>query len=94
MEGAPTHIVELVPDEKLVLAWPDWRGDKAVNGQTIAFHPERAGSGTMLTFVHAGFGRTTNMRDYEFGWTTLLGNLVAVIRTPGATRALVIPASD
>ena len=34
-----------------------------------------AKGGTTLTFVHAGFGRTTDMSDYGFGWTHFLEQL-------------------
>ncbi len=74
--GGPTTILEMIPDEKLVLDWPDYRGDTSVPNQTITFllAPDGKG-GTMLTFVHAGFTRTTDMSDYGFGWTGLLDAL-------------------
>jgi uncharacterized protein YndB with AHSA1/START domain len=74
--GGPTKIIEIVPDEKLVLDWPDWRGDASVPGQTITFllAPDGKG-GTTLTFVHAGFARTTDMSDYGFGWHQFLNSL-------------------
>ena len=74
--GGPTKILELVPDEKLVLDWPDSRGDASVTGQTISFllAPDGKG-GTTLTFVHAGFGRTTDVSDYGFGWVDFLDQL-------------------
>jgi uncharacterized protein YndB with AHSA1/START domain len=71
-----TTILEMVPDEKLVLDWPDWRGDKSVPDQTITFLLAPDGNGgTTLTLVHAGFGRTTDMSDYRFGWQRFLGEL-------------------
>jgi uncharacterized protein YndB with AHSA1/START domain len=88
----PTKILELVPDEKLVLDWPDWRGDKSVTGQTITFllAPDGKG-GTTLTFVHAGFGRTTDVSDYGFGWPSFLEQLKAEaesgVVTPGDGNA-------
>jgi uncharacterized protein YndB with AHSA1/START domain len=74
--GGPTTILEMVPDEKLVLDWPDWRGDKAVPDQTITFllAPDGKG-GTTLTFVHAGFGRPSDVSDYGFGWQEFLTEL-------------------
>jgi len=73
--GGPTRILEIVPNERLVLDWPDWRGDRTVTGQTIAFYLEPVGDGTKLTLVHAGFGRTADMSDYPFGWTFFLNAL-------------------
>jgi len=74
--GGPTKILELIPDEKLVLDWPDYRGDKSVPDQTITFllAPDGKG-GTTLTFIHAGFGRTADMSDYGFGWQWFLDEL-------------------
>jgi uncharacterized protein YndB with AHSA1/START domain len=73
--GGPTRILEFTPYQKLVLDWPDWRGDSSVTGQTITFLLEPFGNGTPLTFVPAGFGRTTNISDYGFGWGWFLGEL-------------------
>lgn len=74
--GGPTTILELVPNRRLVLDWPDWRGDTTVTAQTIAFDLEPTGDGaTRLSFVHAGFGRTTDLGDYPFGWSWFLGEL-------------------
>jgi uncharacterized protein YndB with AHSA1/START domain len=73
--GGPTKILEFVPGRKLVLDWPDWRGDPSVTGQTISFLLEPEGSGTRLTLVHAGFGRTTDLSDYPFGWVWFLDGL-------------------
>ena len=82
VEGGPTAILEIVPNERLVLAWPGWRGDTCVTGQTISFQLEPVGAGTRLTFVHAGFGRTTDMGDYGFGWKYFMGNLVKLLTSP------------
>jgi len=73
--GGPTHIIEIESNRRLVLDWPDWRGDQSVTGQTISFELEPHGEGTRLTFVHAGFTRTADMGDYPFGWTWFLGEL-------------------
>jgi uncharacterized protein YndB with AHSA1/START domain len=74
--GEQTTILEMLPDEKLVLDWPDWRGDKSVPHQTITFLLTLDGNGgTTLTLVHAGFGRTTDMSDYGVIWQRLLGEL-------------------
>lgn len=74
--GGPTRILELEPNRKLTLDWPDWRGDKSVTGQRITFSLEPEGSGTRLTFVHSGFGRTTDIGDYPFGWAGYMDELV------------------
>jgi hypothetical protein len=53
-------------------------GDASVPGQTITFHLEPSGAQgakTKLTFVHAGFGRATDVSDYSFGWTYFLDPL-------------------
>jgi uncharacterized protein YndB with AHSA1/START domain len=83
--GGPTHILEFVENERLVLDWPDWRGDASVSGQTISFTLEDDGAHTRLTFVHAGFSRTTDISDYPFGWVYFLGNLVKVAGAPATT---------
>ncbi|MEP7325901.1 MAG: SRPBCC family protein [Gemmatimonadota bacterium] len=79
VEGGPTRILEIVPNQKLVLDWPDWRGDKTVTGQTISFFLQPVAGGTELTFVHAGFQRTADISDYPFGWDGFLGELVKVV---------------
>ncbi|MBK6423328.1 MAG: SRPBCC domain-containing protein [Gemmatimonadetes bacterium] len=73
--GGPTRILEFVPDRKLTLDWPDWRGDATVTGQQITFLLEPAGGGTRLTFIHSGFGRAADVSDYPFGWQYFLGTL-------------------
>lgn len=75
VHGGPTTILELVPNRKLVLNWPDWRGDTSVTGQSISFSLVPEGKGTRLTFVHTGFGRTTDIGDYPFGWAGFLSGL-------------------
>ncbi len=82
VEGGPTRILEFIPNEKLVLDWPDWRGDKSVNGQRITFHLESVGSGTRVTFVHSGFGRTADISDYPFGWVYFMDKLEQLFK-PG-----------
>lgn len=75
VEGGPTRILEYMPPAKLVLDWPDWRGDKSVDGQRITFLLEPEGQGTRVTFVHSGFERTADMSDYPFGWVYFMGKL-------------------
>lgn len=75
VQGGPTRILELVPNEKLVLDWPDWRGDESMKPTRIAFHLEPDGAATKVTFVHSGFERATDISDYPFGWGYFLGKL-------------------
>jgi uncharacterized protein YndB with AHSA1/START domain len=80
VHGGPTKILEIVPNRKLVLDWPDWRGDPTVTGQTITWLLEPVGSTTMVTLIHAGFGRTTDIGDYPFGWAYFLDELNKVMQ--------------
>ena len=75
VEGGPTRILELVANERLVLGWPDWRGDETVTGQQISFTLEPVAEGTRLVFVHSGFERPADIGDFPFGWRDLLGGL-------------------
>lgn len=68
VKGGPTRILEFVENERLVVDWPDWRGDETVTGQTISFQLSTVPEGTLVTFVHAGFSRTSDISDYPFGW--------------------------
>lgn len=76
--GGPTKILEFVPNERLVLDWPDWRGDPTVTGQWIGFYLVAEGSGTRVNFVHGGFERPSDQSDYPFGWVYFLGELAKV----------------
>jgi len=78
--GGPTKILELVPNEKLVLDWPDWRGDTSVAGQRITCQLEAEGAGTRLTFAHSGFDRTADISDYPFGWVSFMAKLGEVFQ--------------
>jgi uncharacterized protein YndB with AHSA1/START domain len=82
VDGGPTRILDFAQDERLVLDWPDWRGDASVTGQSISFTLEDAGDGgagaTRLHFLHAGFGRTADLSDFPFGWDWFLGELARV----------------
>lgn len=79
--GGPTRILVLVENERLVLDWPDWRGDASVTGQTISFTLTPEGAGTRVEFVHAGFTRPADISDYPFGWGHFLGELRRVALT-------------
>lgn len=76
--GGPTTILALEPDKLLKLDWPDWRGDPAVNTQTIRFELAPAGGATQLTFVHDGFARPADIGDYPKGWSGFLDALAGV----------------
>ncbi len=86
VKGGPTRILELVPNERLVLDWPDWRGDETVTGQTIAFTLSSEGAATRVDFVHAGFTRAADISDYPFGWGHFLAEIGRVSRE-SAVRA-------
>ena len=74
-----TRILDIEKNVRLVLDWPDYRGDSTVPDQTISFHLEPTDAGTRVTFVHAGFIRTTDLSDYPFGWSEFLENLAALV---------------
>lgn len=74
-DGPPMRILELVPNEKLVISWPDWRGDTSVPVQSVSWLLEPSGDGTRVTVVHSGFVRTVDLSDYPFGWGYFLGRL-------------------
>lgn len=74
VEGGPTRILELVPDRKLVLDWPDWRGLNATR-QRITFSLAPEGAGTRVTFVHSGFEHAADISDYPFGWRYFIDKL-------------------
>lgn len=75
VEGGPTRILELVPDQKLVLDWPDWRGIDTGHPQRISFHLAPEGKGTRVTFIHSGFERAADIADYPFGWRYFIDKL-------------------
>jgi uncharacterized protein YndB with AHSA1/START domain len=71
VQGGPTRILELVPDEKLVTDWPDWRGDldkpkTHVTWALASLPPD--GRRTRLTLTHAGFAHPVERSDYQQGW--------------------------
>lgn len=78
VEGGPMKILDVVPDERLVVDWPDWRGDPSVPRQSIAWHLEPEGEGTRVTLVHAGFVRTVDFSDYPFGWGHFMSEMAKV----------------
>ncbi len=79
VHGGPTQILDLVPNERLVIDWPDWRGDTTVTGQTVTFTLIPEDGGTRLELVHAGFTRAADISDYPFGWGHFLGEITRVV---------------
>jgi len=76
--GGPMRILDIVPNQRLVVDWPDWRGDATVPMQSITWLLEPHGDGTRLTLIHAGFTRTVDFSDYPFGWGHFMGELAKV----------------
>jgi uncharacterized protein YndB with AHSA1/START domain len=80
VSGGPMRILDLVPNERLVVNWPDWRGDVAVPTQSITWLLGSEGTGTRVTLIHAGFSRTVDFSDYPFGWGHFMAELARVAR--------------
>jgi uncharacterized protein YndB with AHSA1/START domain len=80
--GGPMRILDIVPNKRLALNWPDWRGDSAVPMQSITWQLEPDGAGTRVTLVHAGFVRTVDFSDYPFGWGQFMAELARVAARP------------
>lgn len=78
VEGGPTRILDLVPNERLVTDWPDWRGDPGKPKTRVAWLLESVGSKTRVTLVHGEFPRTVDISDYPFGWASFLVRLQRV----------------
>jgi len=78
VEGGPTRILELVENEKLVVDWPDWRGDTSVPVQKLTYLLTPEGTGTRVTLIHEGFVRVADMSDYPSGWAWFLDRLKSV----------------
>lgn len=71
VQGGPTRILELIPDQKLVTDWPDWRGDETKPKTQITWElsplpPD--GTRTKLTLTHSGFAHPVERSDYQQGW--------------------------
>ena len=76
--GPGMEILELIPDEKLTVSWPDWRGDTSVPTQSVTWELEEVDGGTQVTLIHSGFVRAVDVSDYPFGWGHFLGQLKGV----------------
>lgn len=69
VEGGPTRILDLVPNERLVTDWLDWRGDDSRGSTRVAWILESVSENqTRLTLIHGGFSRVADFSDYPFGW--------------------------
>lgn len=77
-DGGPTRILDMVENEKLVIDWPDWRGDTSVPQQKITWLLESIGRQTRVTLIHDDFTRTVDLSDYPFGWSFFLDCLKRV----------------
>lgn len=76
--GGPMQILDIVPNQRLVVSWPDWRGDSSVPMQSITWILEPESTGTRVTLVHAGFTRTVDFSDYPFGWDHFMSAMAKV----------------
>jgi uncharacterized protein YndB with AHSA1/START domain len=76
--GGPLKILDIVPNERLVVSWPDWRGDSSLPTQSITWQLEPDPAGTRVTLIHAGFVRTVDFSDYPFGWGHFMSELARV----------------
>lgn len=77
--GGPTTILDLVPNERLVTDWLDWRGDPTRPPTRLAWILEDVPAGTRVTLVHGGFSRVADQSDYPFGWVFFMGKLKATV---------------
>lgn len=78
VSGGPMKILDIVPNERLVVSWPDWRGDSSVPMQSITWLLEPDGAATRVTLVHSGFTRTVDFSDYPFGWEYFMSEMAKV----------------
>ena len=88
--GGPTRILEIVPDQRIVTDWSDWRGDHTRQPTRLTWiledvlpqgrdsSPDGA-SRTRVTLIHDGFARTADLGDYPFGWGWWLDQLKAEV---------------
>jgi uncharacterized protein YndB with AHSA1/START domain len=75
VEGGPTRILELVENTKLVIDWPNWRGDPDMPAQRVTWLLEAIGEQTRVTLIHEPFERIVDFSDYPQGWHYFLGQL-------------------
>jgi uncharacterized protein YndB with AHSA1/START domain len=77
--GGPTRILDLVPNQRLVTDWPDWRGDPTRLPTRVVWMLEPVDGKTRVTVVHGEFPRTVDISDYPFGWPSFLHRLRDVV---------------
>jgi len=77
--GGPTTILDLVPNERLVTDWLDWRGDATRPPTRLAWLLDDVPGGTRVTLVHGGFSRVADQSDYPFGWVYFIEKLKATV---------------
>lgn len=66
--SGPTQVLDFEPNRRLVIDWPDWRGDARVPDQRITYLFDDMGDQTRVTLIHDGFVRTVDVSDFPFGW--------------------------
>ena len=74
----PLRILELIPDRRLVLLWPDWRGRTDEPPTRVSWDLVAEDGGTRVDFAHTGFRRVVDISDYGLGWIDFLGGMQAV----------------
>lgn len=74
-DGTGLKILELVPDQRLTLSWPDWRGQADEPDTRVSWELVAEGNGTRVEFAHTGFRRTADRSDYHQGWAGFLESL-------------------
>lgn len=77
--GGPTTLLDLVPSERLVTDWLDWRGDPTRPPTRLAWILEDVPEGTRVTLIHGGFSRVVDHSDYPFGWAHFMGKLKSTV---------------
>jgi len=79
--GFPLRILELEPDRRLVISWPDWRGRTDEPDTRVSWDLVPENGGTRVDFLHDGFQRPVDRSDYQQGWQDFLGGLAQVARS-------------
>jgi uncharacterized protein YndB with AHSA1/START domain len=78
LAASPMKILELVPDRRFAISWPDWRGDASVPMQRVTWDLAPENSGTRVELRHTGFVRAVDRSDYFQGWSSFLEALASV----------------
>ncbi|MDQ0466772.1 uncharacterized protein YndB with AHSA1/START domain [Caulobacter ginsengisoli] len=81
--GGPTRILELVPNEKLVTDWPDWRLEPGAPVTTVSWTLTDEAGGTRVTLTHGTFERPADIGDYPYGWQDFLVALARLFAAGG-----------